>query len=60
MSRISTVKELKELIENLPNDMEVIGYDGSDRDCSINTWILKADEVEDDSFTKDVLTISTD
>jgi hypothetical protein len=57
---IRTVKHLKEFIAELPDDMQVYGYDGVDIARLISVWILKADEVEDENFTKDVLTISTD
>lgn len=41
---ITTVKELKEAINDLPDDMKVYGYDGHDYLSAIRSY--KADEVE--------------
>ena len=38
---IRTIKELKEIIQNLPDDMEVMGYNGGNGDLvCISHWIL--------------------
>jgi len=41
---IRNIKELKDAIKELPDDMEVCGYDGSDRECFIEYWIQKNDK----------------
>ena len=48
---IQTIKELKEIIQNLPDDMPVIGYNGGNGDsvpishCIISEDTLTAEEI---------------
>ena len=44
MSIINNIKELKDIINKLPDDMKVTGYDGSDRECFISCWIQENDK----------------
>lgn len=64
---IRTIKELKEAIKNLPDDMLVQGYDGSDRECFITYWLMTEDtlteeEINDgfDGVAPSIFVISTD
>jgi hypothetical protein len=64
---IKTVKELKDVISNLPDDMEVQGYDGSDRTCNISFWLhtkdtLSYEEINDgyNGVPPSIMIISTD
>ena len=41
---ILTIKDLKEVIKNLPDDMDVMGYNGGNGDLfRIGHWILEKD-----------------
>ena len=61
MSTVKTVGELRALIAGLPDDMPLVGYDGSDQEKVISWWISKP---EDDNFEESseepALVLSTD
>lgn len=58
---IRTIKELKEIIQNLPDDMEVMGYNGGNGDLvCISHWIISEEDLDEDLDVKPTLVISTD
>lgn len=62
MTAIRTVKELKEVIKDLPDDMEVEGYDGGDRPrpVSLYTHTPSKVEIEDGCLDVTKLIVDTD
>jgi hypothetical protein len=66
MPRIKNIKELKEAIKNLPDNMEIVGYDGGDgyRPVSLYTTDVGEEQAEgrEEKIRKGEikLTISTD
>ncbi len=61
MSTIKNVGELRALIAELPDDMLVVGYDGSDHECSISWWTIPNNLSEIEEKVEDlVLVLSTD
>ena len=55
---IKTIKDLKEIIQNLPDDMEVMGYKGGYLWC-ISHWIISettlTDEEKRDGYPNGVI-----
>lgn len=56
---IKTIKDLREAIKELPDDMPVSGYAGSGREeCLVSSWISDIDE--EAGINEKIFVISTD
>jgi len=53
MSIIRNIKELKDAIKELPDDMEVSGYDGSDQERLISYWVQDSEKDIKDSMDEE-------
>jgi hypothetical protein len=48
---IKTIKELKEIIKDLPDDMEVMGYKGGNGDLWwVSHWIISEDTLTEEEI----------
>jgi len=46
---IKTIKDLKEIVQNLPDDMEVMGYKGGNGDLwCVSHWIISEETLTDE------------
>ena len=65
---ISTIKELKDIIKDLPDDMEVTGYNGGNGDLvQLSSWFTSDEDLNEEELKdshpngfKATLVISTD
>ena len=58
---VRTVKELKEFLDGIDENLPIEGYDGTDRRCAISVYTSHTYASEEEKLnTKDYLIISTD
>jgi hypothetical protein len=60
MALIKTIKELKEAIKDLPDEMLVEGYNGGDTPTNVTVWTIDKDEITDEDINDGIFVISTD
>lgn len=48
---IHTIKDLKEIIKDLPDEMEIDGYNGDGESYKVSHWTVKKDSNDEDDIS---------